>query len=56
MRTFAKEAWTEQKKSGEIGLAITINRKKCFKCRKPGHVQKDCNSRDNENNRKNNLT
>ncbi len=41
MWTLAKEAQVEQKKNGEIGFA-TINNKKCFNCRKPGHVQKDC--------------
>ncbi len=38
MRTLAKEALAEQKKSGEIGLATTNHEKKCFKCGKTGHL------------------
>ncbi len=33
-RTLVKESYTEQKRNGEIRLATTNNKKKCFKCGK----------------------
>ena len=45
MRTLAKEAQAEQKKSSEIGLATTNNENKCFKCGKTRHIGKYCKSK-----------
>ncbi len=56
MQTLAKESLEEQKKSREIGLTTTNNKKKWFKCGKTRHVQKDWKSKDKENNVNNNLS